>query len=332
MKAVLSFLCGSLVIAASGAAHAQAPAAGPASAGAFPNKMVRIVVPFPPGGSTDVLARKLADAMTQDFGQSVIVENRPGAGGTVGSAFVARAPADGYTLLMGVTGSHAVSYSLYAKPSYDPVKDFAAISMIVNSPLMLVRNANVPARTVPEYVTYAKSRPAQVTYGSPGNGTSMHLTGEMFALATGAQLLHVPYKGSAPALNDLLGGQLDSMFGDLLVVQQFVKSGKIQAIAVTSQQRHPMFPDVPTVAESGVPGFEALSWQGLFAPAGTPPEVVAALNAEVTKVLDRPDMKAFFSSQGFIVTPSSPDAFKTFVAAEVKKWAAIVKAAGVPVE
>ena len=154
----------------------------------------------------------------------------------------------------------------------------------------------------------------------------------MFALATGSQLLHVPYKGSAPALNDLLGGQLDSMFGDLLVVQQFVKSGKIQAIAVTSQQRHPMFPDVPTVAESGVPGFEALSWQGLFAPAGTPPEVVSALNAEVTKVLDRPEMKTFFSSQGFIVTPSSPDAFKTFVAAEVKKWAAIVKAAGVPVE
>ena len=161
MKVVLSLLCGSLAIAASGTAQAQAPAG--AGANAFPNKMVRIVVPFPPGGSTDVLARKLADAMTQDFGQSVIVENRPGAGGTMGSAFVARAPADGYTLLMGVTGSHAVSYSLYAKPSYDPVKDFAPISMIVNSPLMLVKNANVPARTVPDYVADAQSRPAQGT-------------------------------------------------------------------------------------------------------------------------------------------------------------------------
>lgn len=318
----LPLLCASLAAAVPLAAHAQQ----------FPTKMVRIVVPFPPGGSTDVLARKLAEAMTQDFGQSVIVENRPGAGGTVGSAYVARSPADGYTLLMGVTGSHAVSYSLYSKPSYDPVKDFAAISMIVNSPLMLVKNPNVPARTVPEFIAYAKSKPAQVTYGSPGNGTSMHLTGEMFALATSTQLLHVPYKGSAPALNDLLGGQLDTMFGDLLVVQQFVKSGKIQAVAVTSQQRHPMFPDVPTVAESGVPGFEALSWQGLFAPAGTPPDVVNALNAEVNKVLDRSDMKTFFSSQGFLVTPSTPDQFKGFVAAEVKKWAAIVKAAGVPVE
>lgn len=318
----LPLLGASLAAAVPLAVHAQQ----------FPTKMVRIVVPFQPGGSTDVLARKLAEAMTQDFGQSVIVENRPGAGGTVGSAYVARSPADGYTLLMGVTGSHAVSYNLYSKPSYDPVKDFAAISMIVNSPLMLVRNPNVPARTVPEFIEYAKSKPAQVTYGSPGNGTSMHLTGEMFALATSTQLLHVPYKGSAPALNDLLGGQLDTMFGDLLVVQQFVKSGKIQAIAVTSQQRHPMFPDVPTVSESGVPGFEALSWQGLFAPAGTPPDVVNALNAEVNKVLDRPDMKTFFSSQGFLVTPSTPDQFKGFVAAEVKKWAAIVKAAGVPVE
>jgi tripartite-type tricarboxylate transporter receptor subunit TctC len=318
----LPLLWASLAAAAPLAVHAQQ----------FPAKMVRIVVPFQPGGSTDVLARKLAEAMTQDFGQSVIVENRPGAGGTVGSAYVARSPADGYTLLMGVTGSHAVSYSLYSKPSYDPVKDFAAISMIVNSPLMLVRHPNVPARTVPEFIAYAKRKPAQITYGSPGNGTSMHLTGEMFALATGTQLLHVPYKGSAPALNDLLGGQLDTMFGDLLVVQQFVKSGKIQAVAVTSQQRHPMFPDVPTIAESGMPGFEAMSWQGLFAPAGTPPDVVNALNAEVNKVLDRADMKTFFSSQGFLVTPSTPDQFKGFVAAEVKKWAAIVKAAGVPVE
>jgi tripartite-type tricarboxylate transporter receptor subunit TctC len=294
--------------------------------------MVRIVVPFPPGGSTDLLARKLAENLTQSLGQTVLVENRPGAGGTVGSAYVAHAPADGYTLLMGVTGSHAVSFSLYAKPTYDPVKDFAAISMVVSSPLMLVKNSKIPANSVAELVSYAKKNPGKLSFGSPGNGTSMHLTGEMFALATGTQLLHVPYKGSAPALNDLLGGQLDTMFGDLLVVQQFVKSGKIQALAVTSSKRHPMFPDVPTVAESGVPNFEALSWQGLFAPAGTPPAVITRLNTEVVKVLDRPDMKEFFSSQGFIVTPTSPEQFKTFVAGEVTKWAAIVKAAGVPVE
>ena len=322
MKWFRLVLCTSIALAASAVAQAQD----------YPSKMVRIVVPFPPGGSTDLLARKLAENLTQSLGQTVLVENRPGAGGTVGSAFVAHAPADGYTLLMGVTGSHAVSFSLYAKPTYDPVKDFAAISMIVSSPLMLVKNSKVPANNVAELVSYAKKNPGKLSFGSPGNGTSMHLTGEMFALATGTQLLHVPYKGSAPALNDLLGGQLDIMFGDLLVVQQFVKSGKIQALAVTSSKRHPMFPDVPTIAESGVPNFEALSWQGLFAPAGTPPAVVTRLNAEVVKVLDRPDMKEFFSSQGFIVTPTSPEQFKTFVAAEVTKWAAIVKAAGVPVE
>ncbi|MDX3907600.1 MAG: tripartite tricarboxylate transporter substrate binding protein [Pigmentiphaga sp.] len=311
------------------AATALAPAV---HAQDYPSKMIRIVVPFPPGGSTDLLARQLAEKLAQSLGQTVIVENRPGAGGTVGSAYVARAAADGYTLLMGVTGSHGVSYSLYSKPPYDPVKDFAPVSMVVNSPLILVRTPDVPAKTVQEFVAYAKAHPGKLTYGSPGNGTSMHLTGEMFSQATGVSLLHVPYKGSAGVLNDLLGGQLQSAFADLLVVQQFIKSGKLQPVAVTSSKRHPMFPDVPTIAESGVPNFEALSWQGLFAPAGTPPEVVNKLNGAVVKVLERQDMKDFFASQGFIVAPTSPEQFGQFVAAEVKKWGAIVKTAGVQIE
>jgi len=323
MKKWYGCMIGALLAAAFAAtAHAQD----------YPNKMVRIVVPFPPGGSTDLLARQLAEKLAQALGQPVIVENRPGAGGTVGSAYVAKAAPDGYTLGMGVTGSHGVSYSLYSKPPYDPVKDFAPISMVVNSPLILVRTPEIPAKTVAEFVDYAKANPGKVSYGSPGNGTSMHLTGEMFAQATAVSLLHVPYKGSAGVLNDLLGGQLQSAFADLLVVQQFIKSGKLQPIAVTSSTRHPMFPEVPTIAESGVPNFEALSWQGLFAPAGTPAAIVNKLNAAVVQVLQRQDMKEFFASQGFIVAPTSPDEFGRFVAAEVKKWGDIVKKAGVQVE
>ncbi len=298
----------------------------------YPNKLVRIVVPFPPGGSTDLLARKLAEKLQASMGQSFIVENKPGAGGAVGSEFVAKAPPDAYTLLLGVTGSHAISVSLNPKLPYHPLKDFAPISMVVSAPLVIVVGPGFPANTLAEYVMYAKSKPEQVTHSSPGNGTSMHLTGEMFNLAAGTKLVHVPYKGSAGAVNDLIGGQVQSMFGDFLVVLPQVKAGRIKALGVTSLKRHPLLPDVPTVAESGYPGFEALSWQGLFAPAGTPPEIIAKLNAETLKALGSEDFRETFAKQGFLVAGSTPQEFRAFIEAEIPKWARIIKAGGVTLQ
>ncbi|HYF20026.1 MAG TPA: tripartite tricarboxylate transporter substrate binding protein, partial [Ramlibacter sp.] len=303
-----------------------------ATAQVFPSRPVRIVVPFPPGGSTDLLARRLGEKLAASLGQPVVVENRPGAGGTTGADQVAKAPADGHTLLMGVTGSNAIAASLFPKLPYDTLKDFTPVSQVVSAPLVLAVQGGSPLRTVRDFVNAARGN--AITYGTPGNGTSMHLTGEMFRLASSVQLTHVPYKGSAPALNDLLGGSLQSMFGDFLVLLPQIRAGKVQPIAVTSARRHPMLPDVPTIAESGLPGlerFEATSWQGLFAPAGVPREVLARLNAEVVKALEAPDIREFFGSQGFIVGGSTPEQFRALVEAEVPKWERVVKAANVKV-
>jgi tripartite-type tricarboxylate transporter receptor subunit TctC len=315
--------------------HVLALAAVPALATAqsYPSRPVRIVVPFPPGGSTDLLARRLGEKLAVALGQPVVVENRPGAGGTTGADLVAKAPPDGHTLLLGVTGSNAIAASLFPKLPYDTLKDFTPVSQVVSAPLVLAVQGGSPLRTVRDFVNAARAN--AITYGTPGNGTSMHLTGEMFRLATGVQLTHVPYKGSAPALNDLLGGSLQSMFGDFLVLLPQIRAGKVQPIAVTSARRHPLLPDVPTIAESGVPGlerFEATSWQGLFAPAGLPREVLARLNAEVVKALDAPDIREFFGSQGFIVGGTSPEQFRALVEGEVPKWERVVKAANVKVD
>ncbi|MGD9946523.1 MAG: Bug family tripartite tricarboxylate transporter substrate binding protein [Burkholderiaceae bacterium] len=305
---------------------------GAAYAQAFPNKPLRIIVPFPPGGSTDLLARRIAEKLSVSFGQPVIVENKPGAGGTLGSDQVAKSAPDGYTLLMGVTGSNAIAGALYQKLPYDPAKDFDPVTMVVSAPLVLVTNQAMPGTTVADFIAHAKRNPEKVTHGSPGNGTSMHLTGEMFALASETRLVHIPYKGSAGAVQDLLGGQISAMFGDLLVVLPYVKEGRLKAIAVTSKQRHPMLPDVPTVAESGLRDFEALSWQGLFAPAGTPAPVLARLNEETVKALKSPDMHEFFATRGFVVGGNSPAEAKRFIQDEVAKWGRIVKASGAKVD
>ena len=299
-----------------------------AAAQGFPSKPVRIVVPFPPGGSTDLLARRIAEKWQASMGQPVIVENRAGAGGTTGSEFVARAAPDGHTLVMGVTGSHGVSVSLNPRLPYHPLRSFEPVSRVVSAPLVIVVGAAVPARTLAEYVAAAKARPGEITHSSPGVGTSMHLTGEMFNAAAGTQLVHIPYKGSAGAVNDLMGGQVQSMFSDFLVALPHVESGRIRALAVTSAQRHPLMPGVPTVAESGYPGFEALSWQGLFAPAGTPKDIVERLSAETRKALASPDIRDFFTRQGFEVAGSTPAEFRAFVEGEIPKWARVVKDAG----
>lgn len=294
----------------------------------FPSKLVTIVVPFPPGGSTDLIARKIAEKFQQSMGQTVIVENKPGAGGAVGSAAVAKSAPDGHTLMLGVTGSHAISVSLNPGLPYHPLKDFEPISMVVSAPLTIVANPSVPAKDVKSLVALGKP----LNHGSPGNGTSMHLTVEMFNVVAGTRFVHVPYKGTAAALNDLIGGQIDLMFADFLVVLPHVKAGKVKAIAVTSLQRHPLLPEVPTVAESGYPGFEALSWQGMFAPAGTPGPVLTKLNAELVRALNAPDMKAYFASQGFVVGGNSAAEFRAFIEHEIPKWARIVKAANVTVQ
>ena len=295
---------------------------------AYPNKPIRIVVPFPPGGSTDLLARRLGEKLSTSMGQPVLVENKPGAGGTTGADFVAKSPPDGYTLLLGVTGSNAIAASLFPKIPYDTLKDFTPVSQVVSAPLVLAVNSASSIKTVKDYVDAAKVKP--VSYGTPGNGTSMHLTGEMFDLATDGKLMHVPYKGSAPALNDMLGGTLESMFGDFLVLLPQIKAGKVRPIAVSSSRRHPMLPDVLSLVYiMSKKWCETSSWQGIFAPAGMPPALTARINAEVVKALDSADIKEFFGSQGFIVGGSSPEQFKAFIDSEVPKWGRVVKGADI---
>ncbi|MBO9514764.1 MAG: tripartite tricarboxylate transporter substrate binding protein [Variovorax sp.] len=314
---------------AAGASSALAlPLLAPLAAWGEGTRTVRIVVPFTPGGSTDLLARRIGEKLAAAWNQPVIVENRAGAGGTVGADFVAKSAPDGTTLLMGVTGSNAIAQALYPKLPYDVIKDFAPVSMVVSAPLVVTVNPAVKANTLAEFIALAKARPGAVSYGSAGNGTSMHLTGEMFKQATRTSMVHIPYRGSAGMLSDLMGGQIEATFGDLLVVMPQLEAGKLRPLAVTSKQRNPLLPHVPTVAESGYPGFEALSWQGLFAPAATPPELVAKVSAEVNKAIKSPDIQDYFASRGFLMEGTTPAAFRTFLDAEVRKWSAIVKTSG----
>src|ERR1700712_2306980 len=289
----------------------------------YPNKPIRIVVPFAPGGSTDLLARRVGDKLAAAWGQPVVVDNRPGAGGTIGADFVAKSAPDGYTLLAGVTGSNAIAQALYPKLPYDVMKDFSPVSMIVSAPLVLAVNPDVEAKTAAEFLALAKSKPGALSYGSAGNGTSMHLTGEMYKQAAEVSMVHVPYRGSAGMLTDLMSGQIQVTFGDVLVLLPQIEAGKIRALALTSKARLPILPDVPTLNEAGLEGFEALSWQGIFAPAGTPPELVEKLSAEVNRAMRSPDIKDYFAARGFIVEGTTPEAFKTFIASEVKKWTPI---------
>lgn len=294
----------------------------------YPSKTVSIVVPFPTGGSTDLLARRVAEKLRAAWGKTIIVENKPGAGGAVGAEYVAKAAGDGYTLLMGVTGSNAIAQSLYPHLRYHVINDFKPVTMLVSAPLVLAVNPHVKANTLKEYVALSQSGPRPLTFGSAGNGTSMHLTGELFKQRTGARLEHIPYRGNGPKVTDLLGGQIDSSFGDLLVLQPHLESGNLRALAVTSAQRNPILPNVPTVAESGYPGFEALSWQGLFAPASTPDAIVQKINQAVSAAVKSPDVQSFFAERGFVMEGSSSAAFTQFVKAETVKWKEIVEKSG----
>ena len=328
MRSVLRLAALALAIAA--------PAALAQGSTAWPSKPVRIVVPFTPGGTTDILARALAPELGKAFGQTFIVENKPGAGGNVGADVVAKAAPDGYTLVMGTVGTHAINPSLYPKMPYDAAKDFAPITLVAGVPNVLVVNpakaSSAGIKDVRSLIAYARVHPGQLNMASSGNGTSIHLSGELFKTLTGTYMVHFPYRGSGPALLDLIGGTMDLMFDNLPSALPQIKSGKLVALGVTSSQRSGALPDVPTIAESGVPGFEASSWFGLLAPAGTPPEIVSRIQQETAKALASPVLKERLLAQGAIPSGMAPAEFGRFIAAEAKKWAQVVKASGAKID
>ncbi len=315
-----------LAVAAVGAL-ALAPFAAQAQA-AFPSKPITIVVGFTAGGTTDTLARIVGQFMSRDLGQSVMIDNRPGAGGNIGSQMVVRAAPDGHTLLMGTVGTHAINQSLYKKMTFDPIKDFQPISRVALVPNLLVAHPSQPFKTVKELIAHAKANPGKINFASSGSGTSIHLSAEMFNQMTGVDMQHIPYKGSAPALTDLLSGQTAIMFDNLPSVIGHVKAGKLRPIAVTTPQRSPALPDVPTIAESGVPGYSATSWFGILAPAGTPAPAVARLNASILKALADPEVKKKFAEQGAEPHPEKPEQFAEFIRSETAKWGQTVKVSG----
>jgi tripartite-type tricarboxylate transporter receptor subunit TctC len=308
-----------------------------AAQGAWPSKPVRIVVPFAAGGTTDILARALAPELQKVFGQAFIVDNKPGAGGNLGADQVAKSAPDGYTLLMGTVGTHAINPSLYPKMPYDHVKDFVPITLVAGVPNVLVLN---PAKaealkiaSVPDLIRYAKANPGKLNMASSGNGTSIHLAGELFKTMTGTFMVHFPYRGSGPALLDLIGGNMDLMFDNLPSAMPQIKAGKLKALAVTSAERSAAVPELPTVAEAaGLKGYEASSWFGLLAPAGTPADIVTKLQQETAKALATPAMKERLLSQGAIPSGITSAEFSKLIAAETKKWAEVVKASGAKVD
>ena len=295
---------------------------------AFPSKLITIIVPFSAGGTTDILARIVAQGLTTELGQPVVIDNRPGAGGNIGGLLASKAPADGYTLLMGTVGTHAINASLYKKMPFDPVKDFAPLTRVANVPNLLVANPKQPYKSVKELIAYAKAHPGQVNYASSGSGTSIHLSGELFKSMTKVDMVNVPYKGSAPAVTDLLGNQVGIMFDNMPSAIQHVRSGKLVPLAVTTAKRSPELPDVPTIAEAGVPGYEATSWFGMLAPAATPAPIVAKLNAALVKVLAQPDVKKKINDQGAEVYSETPAQFAAFIKSESVKWGKVVRESG----
>jgi len=298
----------------------------------WPAKPIKWIVPFAPGGTTDILARTIGEKLTVALGQPVIVENKPGAGGGVGAEFTAKAPPDGYTIMGGTISTHAINASLYKSLPYDPVKDFVPITLIVRLPNLHVINPDIPAKNVAELITLLKANPGKYSFASSGNGTSQHLSGELFKSMAGVDMQHIPYKGSPPALQDVVGGQVAMTFDNITTAWPLAKGGKLRALAVTTAKRSAVAPDVPTLSESGLAGYEIGSWQGVFAPAGTPPAIVKRLNAEIVKIINMPDVKEKLIGLGAEPVGNTSEEFAALVKTEVVKWAEVVKKSGAKVD
>ena len=326
MKIQRRVLAGLFLAAIAGATMSVASAQG------YPTKAVRIVVPFPPTGAADLLTRALANKLSEELGQPVTADNRPGAGGNIGAEQVARAAPDGYTLLMGAVTTHAVSMSLYQNLHYDLEKDLVPVSLVANVPHILVVSPSVPAKNLGELLAYLKAENGKVNFASQGNGTLSHLEFELLKSQGGFTANHIPYKGSAPALADLLSGRVEVLFDSIPSSLPMIQAGKLKGIAVSSSQRSPVLPDLPTLAESGLPGFAADSWFGLMAPAGTPKDVIAKLNASVAKALDAPEVKAIITRQGGFVMGSTPEAMARQIHGDREQWAKVVKTSGAKIE
>jgi len=303
-----------------------------ASAQNYPTRAITLVIPFAPGGSTSIVGRGIADKMSELLGEKVVVDNRPGAGGTVGTRAVAKSEPDGYTLVLGYTGTLAIGPSLYKSVGYDPRKDFAPIGLIGNAPNSLVVNPSFPAKTVAELISYAKANPGKVNFGSAGAGTASHITGEYFAHSAGITLVHIPYKGTGPVLTDLLGGHIPMAFAPIPASHPNVTAGKLRALAVTSITRSGLLPNVPTMVEAGLPGFDASLYYGLAAPAGTPRPVIDKLNKALRDALASDEVKRQLGNDGTEITPGTPEDYAAFIDKDEKKWSQLVKASGVEQE
>jgi tripartite-type tricarboxylate transporter receptor subunit TctC len=327
MKRLARALAGLAAALCAAVASAQDPAA------AYPSRTIRLVVPFPPGGVTDRLGRVLARKMQEDWGQPTVVENRPGASGMIAAEAVAKAAPDGYTLMMGHIGTHAINASLFSKLPYDPVRDFAPVSLLATVPNILLLHPTVPASSVPELIALARARPGTLNFASPGSGTSGHMSAELLKSMAGIDIVHVPYKGPGPALQDLLAGQVNMLFDTVASSLPQVRAGKLKGLAVTTRDRAAIAPDIPTMAESGVPGYEIAPWFAAFAPVGTPAPIVAKLQGEMARILAQPDVRnAFVNQQGMTLIASTPDELAAHVQHEIAKWARVVKQTGARAE
>ena len=293
----------------------------------YPVRPIRLIVPFPPGGGTDTIARGIGPKLSESLGQQIVPENRGGAGATIGAEVAAKSPPDGYTLLV-VSLSNAISMTLYTKLNHDLARDFAPISMLATVPLILVVHPSVPVKTVKEYIAFAKTRPGQLTFSSSGNGSAAHLAGELFNSMTGVKSVHVPYKGGGPSMVALVAGEVSLCFATMPSAITFVRTGRLRGIAVTTEKRSPSTPELPTVAETGIKGYEAGSWYGLSAPAGTPRDIITRLNAETLKVMALPDVKDRLFNAGFEIVVGTPEQYGDFTRSEIQKWGKLVKATG----
>ena len=321
-----------LAVAAILALPAIEASAQPAATPGFPEKAMRMIVPFPPGGGNDIIGRAVAQRLAERVGQQVVVDNRPGAGGVVGVTIAAQSGADGYTMLLGSLGMLAHNPALKRDLPYDPPRDFAPVTLLVTSPMLMAVTPALPVKTVQELIALARASPGKLTYASAGAGSSLHMTGELFLRATGTDMLHVPYKGTAPAIVDLVGGRVDLIFSTMPPALAQVKSGKLRAIAVTTLKRAPALPDTPTVAESGVKGFEVANWQGIVVPAKTPAAIIKRLHRDLVESMQAPGMADTLAQQGLEAATGTPEQFGALIRAEIATYTRLVKAAGIKIE